>query len=82
MLASHRRIGALAHIPGNDGWPIIGSTFDVLADPKAYFETQAARHELVVRVNVLGETGVQLLGPAANELVLLDQQRLFSSQLG
>lgn len=76
----HKR--ALAHIPGNDGWPIIGSTFDVLADPKVYFETQAARHGSVVRVNVLGETGVQLLGPAANELVLLDQQRLFSSQLG
>ena len=52
---------ALAHIPGNDGWPIIGSTFEVLADPKAYFETQAARHGFVVRVNVLGETGVQLL---------------------
>jgi cytochrome P450 len=76
----HRR--ALAHIPGNGGWPVIGSTFDVLADPKAYFEAQAARHGLVVRVNVLGETGVQLLGPAANELVLLDQRRLFSSQLG
>ena len=76
----HRR--ALAHIPGDDGWPIIGSTFKVLADPKAYFETLAARHGLVVRANILGETGVQLLGPAANELVLLDQQRLFSSQLG
>lgn len=76
----HRR--ALAHIPGDDGWPIIGSTFKALADPKAYFETLAARHGLVVRANILGETGVQLLGPAANELVLLDQQRLFSSRLG
>ena len=73
---------ALAHIPGDDGWPVIGDTLEVLADPKRYFETRAAKHGLVMRANVLGETGVQLLGPSANELVLLDQQRLFSSQLG
>jgi cytochrome P450 len=73
---------ALAHIPGDVGWPIIGSTLQALADPKGFFETRAAKHGLVVRANILGETGVQLLGPAANELVLFDQQRLFSSLLG
>ena len=73
---------ALAHIPGDDGWPVIGNTLEVLADPKGYFETRAAKHGLVMRANVLGETGVQLLGPEANELVLLDQQRLFSSRTG
>ena len=72
----------LAHIPGDDGWPVIGSTLEVLADPKTYFEARAARHGLVVRFNFLGETSVHLLGPAASELVLFDQQRLFSSHLG
>jgi cytochrome P450 len=73
---------ALAHIPGDEGWPVIGSTFTVLADPKGYFESRAARYGLVLRANTFGEWGVQLLGPAGNELVLLDQQRLFSSTLG
>jgi cytochrome P450 len=73
---------ALAHIPGDDGWPIIGHTFEALADPKGYFETRAAKHGPVMRANILGETGVQLLGPKANELVLLDPQRLFSSRFG
>ena len=73
---------ALAHIPGEAGWPVIGSTLDVLADPKGYFERLAARHGRVVRSDILGETRVSLLGPEANELVLLDPQRLFSARLG
>lgn len=73
---------ALAHVPGGNGLPLIGSTLQVLADPKGYYEALAARHGLVVRVNILGETGVQLLGPEANELVLFDAQRFFSAQLG
>jgi cytochrome P450 len=73
---------ALAHIPGDDGWPLIGNTVALLADPKGYFEAGAAKHGRVVRVDFLGETSVHLLGPEANELVLFDQQRLFSSRLG
>ena len=75
-------VRALAHIPGDEGWPLIGSTLEALADPKQFFEKRAARHGLVVRANILGETAVNLLGPEANEFVLFDQQRLFSSKLG
>lgn len=73
---------ALRHIPGGQGLPLIGSTLQVLADPKGFYETLAKRHGPVLRVNVLGETGVQLLGAEANELVLFDTQRLFSAQRG
>lgn len=73
---------ALAHIPGDEGWPIIGSTFEAIRDPKRFFADRAAKHGPVVRSNILGETGLQLLGPEANELVLMDPQRLFSSSLG
>ncbi|MFL5253922.1 MAG: cytochrome P450 [Rhodopila sp.] len=71
-----------SHIPGEKGLPIVGSTFAVLSDPKRFFEAAGSRYGKVVRANILGETGVTLLGPEANELVLFDQQRLFSSTFG
>ncbi len=73
---------ALDHVPGDDGWPVIGHTLQALADPKAFFEKRADRFGLVFRADILDETCVYLLGPDANELVLLDPQRLFSSRLG
>ncbi len=74
--------GALAHIPGDEGWPIIGKTFDVLADPRGQVERMAAAYGLVYRSKVLGETSISVLGPDANELVLFDQTKLFSSTHG
>jgi len=74
--------GALTHIPGDDGWPIIGDTLPLLADPKGFVERRAQRYGLVYRGRAFGYRGVSLLGPEANELVLLDCQKLFSPSLG
>jgi cytochrome P450 len=73
---------ALSHIPGDEGWPVIGRTLKVLADPKGEVERMAAKYGLVYRNRVLGETSITMLGPEANELVLFDQNRLFSSTYG
>jgi cytochrome P450 len=73
---------ALAHIPGDDGWPIVGHTLAILADPKGFVERRAQRYGPVNRSRVIGRLNVTLLGPEANELVLLDPQKLFSSALG
>jgi cytochrome P450 len=73
---------SLAHIPGNEGWPVIGRTLAVLADPKGEVERMAAKYGLVYRSRVLGETSVSVLGPEANEFVLFDQSKLFSSTYG
>src|SRR3954467_2929850 len=73
---------ALAHIPGDSGWPVIGHTLKALADPKVFFEKRAGRYGLVFWTDILDETCLYLLGPDANELVLLDPQRLFSSRFG
>jgi cytochrome P450 len=72
----------LTHIPGNEGWPLIGRTLDALADPKGYVERSAAQYGLVYRTHLFGETSITLLGPEANELVLFDQAKLFSSTYG
>ena len=73
---------SLTHIPGDEGWPIIGKTLDVLADPKGQVERHAAKYGLVYRSHLFGETSLVLLGPEANELVLFDQAKLFSSTWG
>jgi cytochrome P450 len=73
---------ALAHIPGDEGWPIIGRTLSILADPRGEVEKMSAKYGRVYRSRVLGETSVTLLGPEANELVLFDQTKLFSSTWG
>jgi cytochrome P450 len=73
---------SLTHIPGHEGWPVIGKTLQVLADPKGFIEKNAARYGLVYRTHMFGETSISLLGPEANELVLFDQAKLFSSTWG
>lgn len=72
----------LTHIPGDEGWPIIGKTLEVLADPKGHIEANAAKYGLVYRSHLFGETSIVLLGPEANELVMFDRAKLFSSEHG
>ena len=74
--------GALDHIPGNYGLPFVGNTFKLLADPIAFSENMAARYGPVYRNRALGGTGINLLGPDANELVLFDRDKIFSSEQG
>ena len=73
---------SLTHIPGDEGWPLIGKTLEVLADPKGQVERQSKKYGLVYRSHLFGETSLVLLGPEANELVLFDQAKQFSSTLG
>src|ERR1700709_2704340 len=73
---------SLRHIPGNEGWPLVGRTLSILADPKGEVERMAARYGLVYRSRALGETSISVLGPEANELLLFDQSKLFSSTHG
>jgi cytochrome P450 len=73
---------SLTHIPGDEGWPLIGKTLEVLADPKGHVEQHAKKFGLVYRSHLFGETSLVLLGPEANELVLFDQAKMFSSTLG
>ncbi len=73
---------SLAHIPGDRGWPIIGHTLQALADPMAFAAQRAARYGPIYRRHMFGEEGISLLGPEANELVLFDTTRSFSSAGG
>ena len=73
---------ALDAIPGEDGLPVLGSTLSVLRDPAAFAGRMFAQHGAVYRVNSFGFETVALAGADANELVLFDRDKLFSSEQG
>src|SRR4051812_50180385 len=73
---------SLAHIPGDDGLPILGNSLRLLADPVKFGHEMFERFGPVYRNRALGSASVTLLGPDANELVLFDRDRLFSSEQG
>jgi cytochrome P450 len=70
------------HIPGENGWPLIGNTFKQLRDPHAFERDMIAKYGLVYRNCSFGGVHVRLVGPQANELVLFDREKVFSSEQG
>src|SRR5262245_2453293 len=73
---------ALAQIPGEDGWPIVGNTFAALRDPPRHAEEMYQKYGPVYRDSLFGVRSVAMLGPEANELVLFDREKNFSSSQG
>lgn len=71
-----------AALPGEDGWPLVGNTFKVLRDPTAFGKRMRETYGSVYRNNAFGTRSVQLVGAEANELVLMDRDKLFSSEQG
>jgi len=78
----HPGDAALEAIPGEDGWPIVGTTFQQLADPDGFARRMLATYGPVHRTRSFGKRSVDLIGPDANELLLFDRDRLFSSEQG
>lgn len=72
----------LDSIPGEDGWPVVGTTFQLLADPIGYGNRMQAKYGDVYRTRTFGRRQVTLIGPDANELVLFDRDKIFSSEQG
>lgn len=88
MLAAHphwppfHSRDALAHIPGEDGMPVLGTTLEQLKDPRAFTAKMVARFGKIFRTRGFGGYQVALLGPEANELMLFDRDKIFSSEQG
>jgi cytochrome P450 len=75
----------LKHLPGQPGWARHLPFYDTarfLRDPYASTKGNYERFGPIFRVNNFGGWHAVLLGPEANELVLLDRERNFSSEHG
>jgi len=73
---------AIAAIPGEDGLPLIGNTLRMLRDPVGFGYRMVSTYGRIFRNNAFGGPTVSLMGPEANELVLFDRDKLFSSEQG
>jgi cytochrome P450 len=72
----------LDHIPGEGGWPIVGSTFRMLADPHGFARHMIETYGPVYKTKAFGGWNVALIGADANELVLFNRDKIFSSEQG
>ncbi len=72
----------IEYVPGRDGWPVLGTTLEQLKDPNGFTKRMVAEFGPVYRTNSFGGRFVQLIGPEANELVLFDRDKIFSSEQG
>ena len=72
----------LSHIPGHGGPPVIGNTFKMLKDPHAFAKGMVEKYGRVYKNRAFGGWVVALIGADANELVLFDKQKNFSSEQG
>ena len=70
------------YVPGRDGWPVVGTTLEQLKDPHAFTKKMVAEFGYIYRTNSFGGRFVQLIGAEANELVLFDRDKTFSSEQG
>ena len=73
----------LSHLPGLKPHPVpILRTIEFLKDPLAGVRSNVAKFGHIYRVNNFGGWNIGLIGPEANELVLFDKERNFSSKMG
>ena len=72
----------LDHIPGEGGLPLIGNTFKMLADPHAFTKRMVETYGRVYKTRAFGGWNVAMVGPEANELVLFNKDKIFSSEQG
>lgn len=73
----------LADVPGpRSGGLRALNTFQQMRDPIGYLNQHLMTYGPVFRLNTFSGWNVQLIGPEANELVLANRERVFSSALG
>lgn len=69
-------------IPGDPGLPLLGHSLDFLYRPVATALRFEQQYGPVFRISIFGMPAVVMIGPEANELVLLDRERAFSNAQG
>ncbi len=72
----------LQHIPGKDGLPFFGETFNFLRDPFEWGRAATREFGSVYRTNMFFEAAVSVSDPDFVERFLIDREQNFSSEHG
>ncbi len=72
----------ISHLPGSDGWPFFGHTFDLLKDTYGFSKKMREQYGEVYRVKALFQNFIVFASPEGAEFVLKDEKNNFSSKLG
>lgn len=70
----------LSAFPGDNGLPFLGHTLAFIRNPRLLAADRFRRHGAVSKVNIAGNRGVLLLGPEANEFLMMDRDKALSSR--
>jgi len=81
-MATAKNATNLDHIPGEFGLPVFGKTLEVLKDPRRLALHMYETYGPVYRSSIFFRETVSMVGPEANEFVLMDRDRNFSSKHG
>jgi cytochrome P450 len=71
----------LNHIPGDYGLPVVGYTVDFFRDLPGLVERKRRQYGDVFRMRDMFQRSIYLIGPDANEFLLRDSDKNFSSKL-
>lgn len=82
LFNSNRENWDIGHIPGEYGLPIVGNSLKLIKDTRGFTQYMADTHGPVHRSSAFMRKTVIMLGPEANEFVLMDKDRNFSSEGG
>jgi len=72
----------LAHIPGDDGLPVVGLTFAVLRDLHAVATRLVRDYGPVARIRMAGQSGLLVTGVELYERIFNDPDECFSAEKG
>jgi len=72
----------LDHIPGEDGWPVIGKVFSLVNDLNGLLDDHYQRFGALSRISMTGMRSVLALGPDLAKTIYLDRDRNFSAKMG
>ena len=79
--ASWRR-NRLSHIPGGDGLPLFGQTFEYLRNQTGFSRKMVEKYGPVYRTNAFFTRSVGAVSPDVVHLLLRDPDKIYSSELG
>ncbi len=82
LFQTHTENRTIGNIPGESGAPVVGLTLELLRDPQKVSDRLVSKYGHVYWTSAFGRKTVTLLGPDANEFVLMDRGKNFSSKGG